>query len=199
MATADVPADPGAKKTLRSDARARRRAARLALGDAAASALCEACLAALPAFGLAAGAVVGGYWPIGDEADPRPLMEALHGLGFRLALPAVAGAAPLTFRAWTPGQPLVEEPHGTREPPPTAPVLRPDVMLIPLLAFDGDGWRLGRGGGHYDRTLGALRAAGRVLAVGIAFAAQRVAAVPRDGYDQRLDWVVTEEGAWKAP
>lgn len=146
-----------------------------------------------PRLGLAAGAVVAGYWPLGDEIDPRPLMAALAGLGCRLALPVVvARAAPLEFRAWAAGDALEAGPHGTAHPPEAAPRLHPDVLLVPLLGFDRGGWRLGYGGGYYDRTLESLRENAQVKAIGLAFAAQEMAAVPRDGHDQPLDVIVTE-------
>lgn len=146
-----------------------------------------------PRLGLAAGAVVAGYWPLGDEIDPRPLMAALAGLGCRLALPVVVSrAAPLEFRAWAMGDVLEAGPHCTAHPSETAPRLRPDVLLVPLLGFDRGGWRLGYGGGYYDRTLQSLRETARVRAIGLAFAAQEMAAVPRDGHDQPLEAIVTE-------
>jgi len=162
---------------------------RLAHDPAAAHALA----AHAPRLGLAAGAVVAGYWPLGDEIDPRPLMAALAGVGCRLALPVVvARAAPLEFRAWAEGDALEAGPHGTAHPTETAPRLRPDVLLVPLLGFDRGGWRLGYGGGYYDRTLESLRENAQVRAIGLAFAAQEMAAVPRDGHDQPLDAIATE-------
>lgn len=164
-------------------------ARRLAHDPAAAVALA----AHAPRLGLAAGAVVAGYWPLGDEIDPRPLMAALAGLGCRLALPVVVSrAAPLQFRAWAEGDALEAGPHGTAHPFETAPCLRPDVLLVPLLGFDRGGWRLGYGGGYYDRTLERLRENAQVRAIGLAFAAQEMVAVPRDGHDQPLDAIATE-------
>jgi 5-formyltetrahydrofolate cyclo-ligase len=139
------------------------------------------------------GTVVSAYWPLGDEIDPRPLMEALHLRGHRLALPAIRAAGqPLDFRAWLPGDPLISAGFGIQEPAPTAPSVAPSVLLVPLLAFDAAGYRLGYGGGFYDRSLALLRAAGDTLAVGLAYADQQVAAVPREATDQPLDLVVTE-------
>lgn len=142
------------------------------------------------------GATVSAYWPMGSELDPRPLMQALHAAGHPLCLPVVvrAGEA-LVFRAWAPGDALESAGFGTSVPGADRPQLRPDLLIVPLLAFDRSGYRLGYGGGFYDRTLAALRAQGRPTAVGFAFAAQEVAEVPRDGYDQRLDWIVTEAEA----
>jgi 5-formyltetrahydrofolate cyclo-ligase len=120
-------------------------------------------------------------------------MLALHSLGHRLVLPAIRAAGePLDFRAWQPGEPLVPAGFGTQEPAATAPSVAPSVLLVPLLAFDAAGYRLGYGGGFYDRSLALLRAAGDTLAVGLAYADQQVAAVPREATDQPLDLVVTE-------
>jgi 5-formyltetrahydrofolate cyclo-ligase len=149
-------------------------------------------------FGVAAG-VVSGYWPLAGEIDVRPLMTRLVDLGFEGALPVVtAPGRPLDFRRWRPGQALIEGPFGTRHPEPGEPSLRPDIVLAPLLAFDDLGRRLGWGGGYYDRTFEALRRRGPVLAVGIAFAAQRVDTVPHAPHDRRMDWIVTEESWMKA-
>jgi len=137
-----------------------------------------------------AGAIVSGFWPIGDEIDLRPLLRALHARGNRVALPVTPGRAdPLTFREWQPGGVLVPERFGTVRP--TGDILVPDMLLIPLLAFDIKGGRLGYGGGFYDRTLAILPNRFRL---GCAFAAQQVDAVPNGPYDIRLDAVATESG-----
>ena len=150
------------------------------------------------AFATAPGMVVSGYWPMGDEIDPRPLLALLAAAGCRVALPVVTGPGRcLDFRAWTPGDPLEPGPFGTSHPPAASPPLRPELLLVPLLAFDRRGWRLGYGGGFYDRTLAALRRDGGALAVGVAFAVQEVAAVPHDQYDQPLDGLATEVGAFR--
>jgi 5-formyltetrahydrofolate cyclo-ligase len=147
------------------------------------------------ALDLAPGAVVAGYCAFRDEADPRALMRTLAARGHRLALPAmVAKAAPLRFHVWCESDPLVVHPYGVREPRPECPVVVPDVLLVPMLAFDADGYRLGYGGGFYDRTLEALRATRPVLAIGIAYAGQQRTDVPRGEHDQRLDAVLTENG-----
>jgi 5-formyltetrahydrofolate cyclo-ligase len=139
--------------------------------------------------------VISGYWPLGDEIDPRPLLQALAGRGLPLALPAIRAAGePLDFRAWRPGDALRPARFGTREPLPEAPLVQPGLLLVPLLAFDAAGYRLGYGGGFYDRSLALLRRTGDILAVGLAYAAQQVAAVPREATDQALDLVVTEAG-----
>lgn len=180
-----------AKKQLRAHAVAMRRWA-MAEGGAAAA---ERLAALAGRLGIAAGTVVAGYWPIGDEIDPRPLMECLAGAGCRLVLPVTAARGqPLAFRAWEPGDPLEPGPHGTFHPLASAPELLPAVLLVPLLAFDRQGFRLGYGGGYYDRTLETLRRRAQVRTIGLAFASQQVTAVPRDGHDQPLDLVATEEG-----
>ena len=142
-----------------------------------------------------AGAIVSGYWPMRDELDPRPLLRALHERCHTMALPVVgAKAQPLTFRHWTPETPLQEGRFTTMMPPETAAVLRPDWLLVPLLAFDRSGYRLGYGGGFYDRTLAGLAAEGhRVVSVGLAYAAQEEKPfLPREPFDRPLDYIVTE-------
>jgi 5-formyltetrahydrofolate cyclo-ligase len=136
------------------------------------------------------GAVVAGYWPLGDEIDISPLLLALHVRGNVIALPVTPrrGAA-LTFRGWRPGDVMVPERFGTMRP--IGDLLVPDMLLIPLLAFDCRGGRLGYGGGFYDRTLAELPNRFRL---GCAFAAQQVDAVPVGPYDIRLDAVATEAG-----
>ena len=142
-----------------------------------------------------AGAVVSGFFPVGDEIDPQPLMLRLAREGFQLALPVMDGkATPLRFRLWTPGDLLEEKAWGIREPLPSAPEVISAVMLVPLLAFDAAGFRLGYGGGFYDRTLAAARSQGKITAIGIAHDVQEVPAVPRLDFEQRLDWVLTPTG-----
>ncbi|HEY0282504.1 MAG TPA: 5-formyltetrahydrofolate cyclo-ligase [Rhizomicrobium sp.] len=146
-------------------------------------------------FGFAAGAVVAGYWPFREEADPRPLMEALAAKGHPLALPRVTRrTAPLEFHRWIEGDPMRTNAFEIAEPLANTEIMTPSIVLVPMLSFDASGHRLGYGGGYYDRTLAMLRAAGRVLAVGIAYAGQEVAAVPRRGHDEPLDAIVTEKG-----
>jgi len=139
---------------------------------------------------------VAGYWPLGSELDVRPLLLHLRSFGRSVALP-VSGprGQALTFRAWDPAEPLAAGRYGIHEPGADRPEVVPGVLLVPLLAFDRTGHRLGYGAGYYDRTLDALRAVRPVLAVGVAFAAQEVEAVPCAGHDERLDWIVTERVA----
>lgn len=147
---------------------------------------------------LPPGGALAGFWPIGDEFDPRPIMQAALERGLTIGLPVVvARTAPLVFRHWRPGEPLTAAVMGIPVPAVTAPTVSPDVLIVPLLAFDAAGYRLGYGGGYYDRTLAQLRGGERpVLAVGLAYAGQELAEVPHDAaFDQRLDWVVTEREA----
>jgi 5-formyltetrahydrofolate cyclo-ligase len=142
------------------------------------------------------GQVVAGYWPIGAEIDVRPVLEAVCASGGRCALPVVDGPGqPLVFRGWTPGDILVSGRFGTRVPAAGCPLLVPAVLLVPLLAFDSRGFRLGYGGGYYDRTIAGFRTAGLHLrAIGVAFARQEMERVPVEEFDQRLDGVATEDG-----
>lgn len=180
---------PG-KSDLRRIARQTRRDAMARLGPAAGLALAGQATG----LGLPAGAVVAGYWPLEGEIDPVPLMESLAARGHVLVLPAVTETGGiLEFRRWTPGEALEDGPHGTRHPA-TAPALAPNALLVPLLAFDRRGFRLGYGGGYYDRTLAGLRRDGEVFAVGLAFAAQEVERVPTDPWDIALDRIATEQG-----
>jgi len=138
---------------------------------------------------------VSGYWPFRSEIDPRPLMRRFAQAGWRVALPVTPPKgveAPLTFRLWADGVAMADHAFGMREPHPDAESLRPDVVLVPLLAFDPRGHRLGYGAGHYDRTLAGLRAAGPVRAIGLAFAGQEVDALPTHDGDQPLDAILTE-------
>jgi 5-formyltetrahydrofolate cyclo-ligase len=145
--------------------------------------------------GIASAAIVAGFSAIGEEIDPLALLVRLAGDGYCLCLPVVPGKGlPLLFRFWMPGEATRAAVWGIQEPPPSAPALEPDVLLVPLLAFDARGNRLGYGGGFYDRTIARLRALKPVVTIGLAFDEQRVDAVPHAGYDQRLDWVLTPAG-----
>lgn len=135
------------------------------------------------------------YLAIGSEVDPEPLRRALGERGHKTALPVMRKPAqPLVFRQWQTGDALETRKWGIREPPDSAPPLSPDVLLLPLLAFDAAGWRLGYGGGYYDRTLSNLRARQSILAIGLAFDQQEVDAVPHSQYDERLDMILTPDG-----
>ena len=135
------------------------------------------------------------YWPLGDELDPLPLLTQLHEKGHQMVLPVMLGAGkPLIFRTWAPGDTLKEAGFGTKEPTDDKEALDPDVILAPLLAYDEEGYRLGYGGGFYDRTLEKLRQKKQVSVYGIAYAAQQMPQVVRGEYDQPLDGMVTEQG-----
>jgi 5-formyltetrahydrofolate cyclo-ligase len=144
-------------------------------------------------FAITPGTTVSGYSPIRSEIDPIPLMRALAAHGVRLALPAVmARGKALAFRAWSPDDRLLLGPLGILEPSPAAAEIVPDIMLVPLAAFDRLGHRIGYGAGHYDYTLAHLRKAKAIMAIGVAFAAQEIAAVPALPHDVALDYVLTE-------
>jgi 5-formyltetrahydrofolate cyclo-ligase len=142
---------------------------------------------------VAPGAIVSGFTPMKSEINPLPLMRKLAAAGAQLALPVVAGQGkPLIMRAWAFGAPLAAGVWGIREPKPDAPEVAPDILLVPLLAFDRRGHRIGYGAGYYDMTIAALRARKPVTAIGIAFAAQEIEVVPETPRDARLDDVLTE-------
>jgi 5-formyltetrahydrofolate cyclo-ligase len=197
MSAADNPSPERlaeAKRALRALATERRR--QLAAEIAPATAGAAAAEQFLAAIKLKRGAAVSGYWPLEGEFDPRPLMERLVERGHPIGLPVVIGRdQPLQFRDWRPGIALVPGPFRVPTPPPDSPLLDPRVLLVPMLAFDHEGYRLGYGGGFYDRTLEQLRARGGALAIGTAFDGQEVAHVPHADFDQPLDWIVTERRA----
>jgi len=186
------------KATLRKQVLARRHAAHAAdlAGDREAS---RAAMDHFLAARLHTGAeVISGYRPIRTEIDPTPLMEALHGAGHRLCVPVIQGRGlALRFREWRPGAEMIEGEFGALVPV-AGDWLEPRLLIAPLVAFDANGGRLGYGGGFYDRSLQGLRAQDqamrRTLAVGFAYSAQQVDAVPRGPADQPLDAIVTEHG-----
>ena len=178
---------PGDLDARKRAARAVAIAARAACDPAAGVQLAEHVLASAPP---PPGAVVSGFWPIGAEIDIRPLLRALIARGHEIVLPATPPRGePLTFRLWVPGDPMQAERFGTFRP--TGRERAPDFLLVPLLAFDRRGRRLGYGAGYYDRTLAGLPDAGRL---GVAFAAQEMDAVPAGPQDVRLPAVATERG-----
>lgn len=180
------------KKAMRAEAKARRARVHEARGAELAARLARHGLAFLQA---PPGAIVSVFASMPDELDTGPLIATLVAQGYRLCLPVMQGKKlPLIFRAWVPGDAMGEAVWGIREPLPDKPVLEPDVVLTPLLAFDAEGWRLGYGGGFYDRTLERLRGLKPVVAVGLGYDEQKVDAVPHLDYDQRLDWVLTPSG-----
>jgi 5-formyltetrahydrofolate cyclo-ligase len=137
--------------------------------------------------------VVSGFMPIRSEINPLPLLRHFAEAGVRLALPTIVKRGePLRFRAWAIGEKLARGQWGIREPLPEAPEVLPDILLVPLAAFDRRGHRIGYGAGYYDLSLAALRAKKSVIAIGLGFAAQEIPAVPVLPHDARLDLVLTE-------
>ena len=137
--------------------------------------------------------IIAGFWPIADEMDVRPLISELHETGHSIALPVVVGAdKPLIFRIWKPEIILEKGDFGTQHPSAEQPEVVPQMMLVPLLAFDAYGQRLGWGGGFYDRTISKFRKKSSVITVGIAYKGQQVDNVPHMATDEPLDWIVTE-------
>ena len=148
----------------------------------------------LDAIPVSSGAMIAGYAAIGDELDALPWLAGLAARQAGTALPCiVAPGRPLVFRAWRPMDALIKTRFGTREPPTSAPEVQPSVLIVPMLAYDARGYRLGYGGGYYDRTLEALQDAS-VRTIGLAYAFQKVALLPRERHDEPLDAVVTELG-----
>lgn len=146
----------------------------------------------------ATGAMVSAYSAMGAEMAPAALLARLAREGHGTCLPVVTPLGnPLIFRAWNPGDALVARVWGILEPADTAPIVEPDVLLVPLLAFDRCGGRLGYGGGYYDRTIARLRSLKPVIVIGLGFSAQELEQVPCDLHDERLDWVLTEGGPIK--
>lgn len=145
------------------------------------------------------GAIIGGFWPMGSEIDTRPLLDALHDRGHPIALPVTPPRGqPLLFRPWTPGTAMARGPMGTQHPAEGEPVT-PAWLIIPLLAFDRTGARLGYGGGYYDRTLALLgHATAPPTAIGVAYAAQEIPEVPTGPHDIRLPLIATERGLIRA-
>jgi 5-formyltetrahydrofolate cyclo-ligase len=135
---------------------------------------------------------VGGYWPIRSEVDPRPLMEALLGRGQDVALSQILHPH-LSFRQWQPGDVLVKGGFGVREPGPDAPEVFPKALLVPLVAFDRRGGRIGYGKGHFDRAIAALEEKHPVLTIGLAYSVQEIDEVPIEPHDRLLDAIITED------
>ena len=177
------------KQNLRTAALAKRDA----LSDAQRAAAAQAIATRGLPFENMRGTIIAGYSPIRSELDPLALMRTLAAQGARLALPAVmARGKSLAFRAWSPDDKLMLGPLGILEPSPAAAELVPDIMLVPLAAFDRAGHRIGYGAGHYDYTLAHVRKSKKIIAIGVAFAAQEIPRVPADTHDVRLDLVLTE-------
>lgn len=180
------------KAELRSRLRETRKRLKASLPDAGSGLVAglDGLLATLPAPPRTAAL----YVPLGSEIDTGPLAAELTRRGIDLALPRVDAAdSPLSFRTWSPGDPLESDLKSCSAPLHTAARVEPDLVFVPLVAFDAEGGRLGQGGGYYDRTLVAL-AAKRPVVIGLAFAGQQVDRVPCDPHDQKLDGILTERG-----
>jgi 5-formyltetrahydrofolate cyclo-ligase len=185
---ATIPADEF-KAELRRESLVRRDAIPAAERQAAA----EALAARWFPVAITRGVVVSGYSPLKSELNPVPLMRKLAAAGAQLALPVVMGRGkPLLMRAFSFGQPLRSGVWGIREPMEEAPEVWPDIMLVPLAAFDRKGHRIGYGAGYYDMTINRLRLIKSVAAIGVGFAVQQVPVVPYTPRDARLDLVLTE-------
>lgn len=191
MRTVDDPAPQLEKSALRDQALARRDV----LADMVRIAAAQTLAQVAPAIDAHKGLIVSGFWPIRSEIDPRPLMAALAARGLVLALPAVIDRETIIFRRYGQQTELVAGGFGTMAPGPGAETLDPDIMLMPLSAFDGAGNRIGYGAGHYDRAITRLHAAGkRPRLIGLAFECQRVDTVPNQAHDVPLDMIITENG-----
>lgn len=140
-------------------------------------------------FDLPPQAIIAGYWPIGSELDIQPLLHQLIAKDMKCALPRLTSEG-LVFRLWTPSLPLVQGTFHIFEPPATAPLVIPDFLLVPLLAFDKRGHRLGYGQGHFDRYLHQHK----ILTIGVGFQGQEVEKIPHQAHDFILDYILTEEG-----
>ena len=192
----DTPEIAQQKKLARKAAEAARAVAHTVLTDTAALTLART---GIDFAGPVPGRTVSAFIPFGDEIDTRPLLAKLAAEGFTTCVPVVVKpATPLEFRAWVPGEETVPGRWNIPVPPETAKVVEPDVLLVPLLAFDRQGYRLGYGGGFFDRTIERLRGLKPVVAIGVAYSAQRVDEVIRGEHDQKLDWILTEAGPVKA-
>jgi 5-formyltetrahydrofolate cyclo-ligase len=185
----DLTETQSAKAVLRAEALARRDALPAAERQAAA----EAIAARGFPVEVTPATIVAGFMAMKTEINPLPLLRKLNDAGAQLALPCIAGRRrPLIMRTWKFGDPFKAGQWGIREPLPEAPEVAPDILIVPLAAFDRAGHRIGYGAGYYDMTINALRAKKKVVAVGIAFAAQEIPQVPATERDERLDLVLTE-------
>ncbi len=176
------------KAALRAEASEIRREVWLKSGAAASRALA---VRGAPLIGAMQAFCAAGYFPVHDELDPLPLLEALHAQGLCTALPVVRPGPDLIFRQWSPGAPLKRGKFGLRQPGAGRIELMPDIVLVPLLAFDRKGGRLGYGAGYYDAALRRMRQRAQVAAIGIAFDEQEFPEVPQEPQDEPLDTILT--------
>ena len=194
----DQPPDLDAEKArIRVDARANRDALSSGLGAAATVGVAARFMSTLDLVGQTGiGTVVAGYMPIGSEVDPQTLLRRIDARGSVICLPDVAAtAAPLVFRRWDIGDALTTGAYGIQVPDAAAQPVSPELLLVPLLAFDRAGHRLGYGGGFYDRTIAELRKGKEIITVGLAFSGQVRDDLPVGPHDMHLDWIVTESAA----
>jgi 5-formyltetrahydrofolate cyclo-ligase len=184
-------ADATKKTSLRERALAHRKSLSDETRGAAGAAIAERAGALI---GTLRPARVALYWPIGSECATETLIAKVHASGAEIALPAVVDRDGIVFRRYVPGDRLVPGAFGTREPPRVAPQVRPDLIVLPLVAFDRSGMRLGYGRGYYDSAISGLREAGQQpTLLGIAFSVQEVEAIPAEPHDVHLDYAVTEK------
>jgi 5-formyltetrahydrofolate cyclo-ligase len=180
--------------------KARLRGERLAARDALSSAERQRKSQSIAAHGASGitfspDTVISGFMPIRSEADTRPLMEALRARGGRLVLPVVLDRETIVFRAFEADAPLVKTGFGTTGPGEDAEVLDPDILLVPLAVFDGQGQRIGYGAGHYDRAIARLHAGGKQpVLIGVAFDCQETPSIPAEPHDVPLHAILTESG-----
>lgn len=192
----DQPDIVAEKKALRTRMKAVRAGISVREQQEGAAAIAARGLDGIP--GVAPGGIVSGFLSIDSEINPGPLMTKLRRAGHPLCLPVIAAKGqPLIFRAFQPGDALKTVQWGIREPTDDKPELLPDIVLTAGLAFDPQGYRLGFGGGYYDRTLRRIRDIKPVLAIGLAYDVQRIDAVPHLDYDERLDWILTPSGPFR--
>jgi len=198
-----MPCDSPSSETLKTQKQALRRVLTRRRAEAcAASPNAAALLSALFLSALTppAAALVSTYRARAEELNPAPLGAALQSLGHSLCLPVVTGKGhSLQFRAYSAGDLLHTGAWNIEEPLPTAPVVEPDILLVPLLGFDRRGYRLGYGGGYYDRTINGLRLRRQILAIGIGYAAQEMPHIPCASSDAPLDIIVTEQFVLHCP
>lgn len=182
-----------AKAALREQAQKQRAALSSSERSEAASSAARLFFNSIP---IEKGQVISAYWPIRDEIDSKPVLGGLMDDGHTVCLPVIMGdEVPLIFRQWESGAALYEAGFGTLAPAEGAPVLVPELLIIPLLGFDNAGTRLGYGKGHYDRSIAGMKK--KPLLVGYAFAAQELKSIPREGHDVPLDFLITETGVKK--
>lgn len=178
-----------AKAQIRKAVLARRATIDPAVAGPRAEAVAQRIMGLLSRFPVGA---ISAFRSFGDEIGTAPLLMALDAAGYRIGLPIVIGKGkPLVFRQWRPGDVMGSGPYGIEQPLPAAPEIEPGILIVPMAAFDASGYRVGYGGGFYDRSLAGLRARKPVIAIGLAYDEQEVEAVPRDAYDARLDHLVT--------